>query len=82
MTLQTLKESCRQKLDELGEEFKNEIYDIYAFAEDEVNAGESEDNEVELALDALDDLKATEPDETKPDETEADKYNQSRWNGL
>jgi len=57
MTLDYLKEVCRARSTDLGDEYNLEIADIYKFAADEVKAGESEANEVELALDALDDLK-------------------------
>lgn len=57
MTLNYLKEVCRARLTDLGDYVKEEIQAIYDFAADEIKAGESEDNEVEMALEALDDLK-------------------------
>jgi len=56
MTLDYLKEVCRARLTDLGDYVKDEIQAIYDFAADEVKAGESEAGEVELALDALDEL--------------------------
>lgn len=56
MTLKYLKEVCQARQIDLGDDYKDEIAGIYRFATDEVEAGESEANEVELALDALDDL--------------------------
>ena len=57
MTLTYLKEVCRARASDLGDHVEDEIQAIYDFAADEVEAGESEHHEVELALDALDDLK-------------------------
>lgn len=59
MTLAYLKEVCRARSNDLGDKYNLEIAGIYNFASDEVAAGESEANEVELALDALDDLTAS-----------------------
>lgn len=56
MTLDYLKEVCRARSKDLGDSFNLEIEEIYDFASEEVEAGESEHHEVELALDALDDL--------------------------
>lgn len=57
MTLSYLREVCRARATDLGEDFNLEIQEIYDFAADEIQAGESEHHEIELALDALDDLK-------------------------
>jgi len=56
MTLDYLKEVCRARHADLGDYVKEEIQAIYDFAADEVQAGENEESEVELALDALDAL--------------------------
>lgn len=56
MTLEYLQEVCRARVKDLGDYVKDEIQAIYDFAAEEVEAGESEYHEVELALDALDEL--------------------------
>ena len=55
-TLEYLKNISQARSNDLGDEYNLEISEIYDFASYEVAAGESEHNEVELALDALDDL--------------------------
>jgi len=85
MTLQDLKATCQKAREQMGEEFQDEIYEIYGFAVDEVEDGESEENEVSLALDALNELGYLEIPRDSGEKVETDlrtKYNQSKWNGL
>lgn len=56
MTLNYLKEVCRARNADLGSTRGDDIQEIYDFAAGEIEAGESEATQVEMALEALDEI--------------------------
>lgn len=55
MNLDYLKGFCREKIAE-HPELKEQIVDLYYLAQDEIEEGGSESNEVELAISSIDEL--------------------------
>lgn len=55
MNLKQLAKYCKEKI-ELFPNLKRDILDFYSLANDEVEEGESEDNECELAVSSIDEL--------------------------
>ena len=55
MKLEYLKEYCKSVIEEYPQ-LTEEVLDLFVLAKDEIEAGESESNEVHLAVSSIEDL--------------------------